>query len=212
MTRPHEAAGLVIDERRGARFAWFLVGCVAVLYCAYGASMGIYRGAVASLFSALKFPMLYLATFAICFPLFYVLNCLYGQRLAGSQCLRLLLIASSANALAVASFAPFSLLFSLTTTGSQADYRFIIGLQVAVLALAAFVSVIEMGLVFRATAARLGRRLRPGLVVSWAAVYALVLSQMAWVLRPWLGKWQIEYQPLRALGGSFLKALWDLLH
>jgi hypothetical protein len=211
LARPDEAAGLVLDERRGARFMWFLVGCVAVLYCAYGASMGIYRGGLACVFSAMKFPVLYLATFAVCFPMLYVLSCLYAQRLTGSQCLRLLLVAWSANALAVASFAPFSLLFSLTTTSSPADYHFIVGLQVAVLAVAAFISVIEIGLVFRATAARVGGRVRPGLVVSWALVYGFVLSQMSWVLRPWLGTWTRAYEPLRALEGSFLKAIWDLL-
>jgi len=212
LTRPHEAAGLVLDERRGARFAWFLVGCVAALYCAYGLSMGIYRGAACCLFSALKLPVLYLATFAVCLPLFYALNCAYEQRLTGPQCLRLLLIASSANALAVASFAPFSLFFSLTTSSSDADYHFILVLQVAVFAVAAFISVIEIGLVFRATAARLGRRLRPALVLSWAVLYAFVLSQMAWVLRPWVGTWGLDYEPLRPIGGSFFKALWDLLH
>jgi len=190
LTRPHEAAGLVLDERRGARFAWFLVGCVGALYCAYGLSMGIYRSAASCLFSALKLPVLYLLTFAICFPLFYVLNCLYAQRLTGSQCLRLLLIASSANALAVASFAPFSLFFSLTT--SKAGYWFIVSLQVAVFAVAAFISVVEIGVIFRATAARLGRRL------------PFVLSHMSWVLRPWVGTWDMPYRPLRAIEGSFI--------
>jgi hypothetical protein len=211
-TWPHDAAGLVLDERRGARLAWFLIGCVAALYCAYGLSMGIYRGASSCVFSALKLPVLYLATFAVCFPLFYVLNCLYAQRLTGAQCLRLLLIASSANALAVASFAPFSLFFSLTTSSSSADYRFVLVLQVAVFAVAALISVIEIGLIFRATAARVGRRLRTSLVLSWAALYAFVLSQMSWALRPWVGTWGLPYRPFRAIEGSFLKALWDLLH
>ena len=154
-------------------------------------------------------PLLYLATVSVCFPAFYVLNCLYEHRLTARQCLRLLLIATSTNALALASFAPVSLFFSLTT--SKEGYTFIVLLQVAVFAVAALLSVVAIGLIFRATAASLGRRLRPSLVVAWAALYAVVLSQMSWVLRPWIGTWNMPYSPFRAIGGSFIETIMQML-
>lgn len=209
LVRPERAADIVLERGRGVPFTRFLILAVAILYAIYGLSMGLYRGPSSCLFSALKLPVLYLATFTVCFPLFYVLNCLYEQRLPVGQCARLLLIATSANALALASFAPIGLFFSLTT--SRAGYTFIVLLHVAVFAVAALLSVIEIGVVFRATAASLGRRLRPTLVITWAALYAFVLSQMSWVLRPWIGAWTLEYAPFRPIGGSFIETILDLL-
>ena len=149
LVRPESAADLVLDRERGARFSRFLALAVAVLYAVYGLSMGVYRGAAATVFSALKLPLLYLATVTVCFPAFYVLNCLYEHRLSARQCLRLLLIATSTNALALASFAPVSLFFSLTT--SKAGYTFIVLLHVAVFMVAALLSVIAIGLIYGIT-------------------------------------------------------------
>ena len=126
------------------------------------------------------------------------------------QCLRMLVLAGSTNAVALASFAPISLFFTLTT--SRAGYTFLVLLQVAVFGVSALLSVVVIGMIFRATAASLGRRLRPALVVTWAALYAFVLSQMSWVLRPWIGTWSIEYAPFRPIGGSFIEAILKLLH
>jgi hypothetical protein len=202
LTRPERAAGLVIEEGRGA-FARVLVVAVAVLYAFYGLSMGLYHGVVPGVVSALKLPVLYVITLVICFPAFYALSALHAQRLTGGQCARLLLMATSANALALASFAPMSFFFTFTT--SRAGYNFIVVLQVAVFAAAAALSVVEIGLIFRAVAARLGRRVPVSLIGSWAVLYAFVLSQMSWVLRPWLGTWTTAYQPFRPIGGSFIE-------
>jgi hypothetical protein len=209
LVRPERAAALVLEREDGARFIRSLAVMVALLYALYGVSMGLYRGASSCLFSALKLPLLYLITLAVCLPAFYVVNCLYGQRLSVRQSLRLLLIATSTNALALASFAPVSVFFSLTTLKS--GYTFIVLLQVAVFAAAALLSVIEIGVVFRATAAHQGRRLRPSLVVTWAVLYGFVLSQMSWVLRPWIGTWTLEYAPFRPIGGSFIETILDML-
>jgi hypothetical protein len=209
LVRPESAAGLVLEPDPRARFTRFLALAVAALYALYGVSLGLYRGFESVLFSALKLPLLYLATLAVCFPAFYVLNCLYPQRLSARQCLRLLLLATSTNALALASFGPVSLFFALTT--SKAGYTFIVLLQVAVFAVAALLSVVAIGLILRATAASLGRRLRPSLIVTWALLYALVLSQMSWVLRPWLGAWSLPYAPFRPIGGSFIETIVRML-
>ena len=210
IVHPDSAVKLVLTPEKGERFTRFLVVAIAALYALYGVTMGVFRGLEAGLFSALKLPFLYLATLAVCFPAFYVLNCLYQQRLSAMQCLRMLVLAGSTNAVALASFAPISLFFTLTT--SRAGYTFLVLLQVAVFAVSALLSVVVIGMIFRATAASLGRRLRPALVVTWAALYAFVLSQMSWVLRPWIGTWSIEYAPFRPIGGSFIEAILKLLH
>ena len=209
LVRPDSAVDLVLGRKEGAPFTRFLIIAVAALYAVYGVSMGLFRGLNAGLFSGLKLPLLYLVTLTVCFFAFYVLNCIYAQRLSIRQCLRLLLLATSVNALALASFAPISFFFTFTT--SRAGYTFLILLQVAVFAVSALLSVVVIGLIFRATAASLGRRLHPALIVTWAALYAFVLSQMSWVLRPWIGSWSLEYAPFRPIGGSFIEAILKLL-
>ncbi len=209
LVRPARAGELVLAGEGGRPLARRLGLAVAVLYSFYGLSMGLYRGALPGVISALKLPFLYLTTLAVCFPVFYVLNCLHRQRLSTGQCGRLLLVATSTNALALASFAPVSFFFTFTT--SRAGYPFIVLLQVAVFAIAALLSVVEIALIFRATAARVGRRVPASLIASWAVLYAFVLSQMSWVLRPWIGTWTLEYRLFRPIGGSFIEAILDML-
>ena len=66
-------------------------------------------------------------------------------------------------------------------------------------------------LTFRATAAALGEQLRPVFILTWGAVYALIGTQMAWVLRPWIGSWDQPYSAFRPLGGSFIETIWRLI-
>jgi hypothetical protein len=179
------------------------------LYMLYGSSMGLFRGSGASVISGFKLPFLYLLTLLVCFPPFYVLNCLDGPRLGVRQGVRLLLIAASANAVALASYTPVSDFITLTT--SQSGYTFLVLMHVIVFAVSAILSLVVVALVFRATAAKLGYRLRPGVLATWALLYALVGTQMSWVLRPWVGTASQSYTLFRARGGSFIEMLWNLV-
>ena len=70
------------------------------MYATYGAGMGLFQGTFAGVVSALKMPLLFCATLAVCFPAFYAANCLVGPRLPVMVCVRLLLMAISTNAAA----------------------------------------------------------------------------------------------------------------
>ncbi|MBM3333399.1 hypothetical protein FJY63_01945 [Candidatus Sumerlaeota bacterium] len=210
LVHPDRAGRLVLDKRIGRGFDRFLVAGIAALYALYGLSMGLFRGYGPAAVSGLKLPFLYLLTLAVCLPAFYVLNCLWGSRLSVPECVRLLLVAVSSNAAALASYAPFSFFFTLTT--SRGGYRFLVLMHVAVFALSAIASVGVIALIFRATAAQLGRHLRAGVVVQWAILYAFVGTQMSWVLRPWVGSWSGPYAPFRPIGGSFIESLYNLIH
>jgi hypothetical protein len=41
----------------------------------------------------------------------------------------------------------------------------------------------------------------------WGVLYGVVGTEMAWVLRPWIGWGEIEYTPFRPLQESFIEAL-----
>src|SRR5690242_15825912 len=66
---------------------WTLVGLCAL----YGAATGAYAGPAQAVSAALKLPLLFLGTLAICFPGFFVIQVLVGSRLRLSQVLTLVL-------------------------------------------------------------------------------------------------------------------------
>jgi hypothetical protein len=207
LTHPHLAGRFISDRAIPRVELWLLLG-VAAAYAIYGSSMGITRGSFPAAVSALKLPLLYLLTLTICFPCFYALNGLLGPRLRLRSCVRLLLLAISANAIALLSYAPVSFFFSLTTsTATAGGYRFILLMHVAVFSGAGLISMGIILLVFRAAAAELQQRARPAFLGVFAAVYGLVGLQAAWVLRPWVGSWFIEYQPFRPIGSSIFETV-----
>lgn len=211
LVHPDRGGELVIGETRQPGIERFLIVLIVSLYAFYGVSMGLFRSEwLPPIVSAIKMPLLYMFSLTVCFYPLYVLNVMFGPGLKPIQCLRLLLLAISANAAAVASYAPLSIFFTLTT--SRDGYTFLILMHVVVLALAALASVAVIGFIFRATARRAGRRLSAMFMFTWATLYAFVGTQMSWLLRPWLGSWTEAYQILRPRGGSFLEALWALLN
>ncbi|MBX3728419.1 MAG: hypothetical protein KF858_04470 [Candidatus Sumerlaeia bacterium] len=211
LVNPERGAALVLDEEGGRAFVIWLASGVAGLYFLYGASMGCYRGWFPGIVSGLKLPFLYLCSLVVCFPPLYVLNALLGPRLTVGQCLRLLLMALSANAAALASYALVSLFFSLTTSREQAGYGMLVLMHVGVFAVSGMVSLAVVAVLFRATGRLAGRPVSSLFVLLWGSMYGIVGMQMAWLLRPWIGTWNIEYQPLRPLEGSFFEAVWQLL-
>ncbi|MFO1491030.1 MAG: hypothetical protein U1F77_18570 [Kiritimatiellia bacterium] len=77
----------------------------AVAYGVYGLTMGSFRGVFPAVMSGLKLPWLFLFSLGISLPALYVLNILFGPRLDLRSCLRLLTLAVSVNAMALASYA-----------------------------------------------------------------------------------------------------------
>ncbi|MDK2971228.1 MAG: hypothetical protein PWP23_983 [Candidatus Sumerlaeota bacterium] len=211
LVEPHRAGRIVLGSEAPPGFTRRLTLAVAVLYCIYGVSMGSYRGIYPALISGLKLPFLYLFSLLVCFPPLYVLNGLLGPRLSPRQCMRLLVLAMSANAAALASYALFSLFFGLTTSHAQDGYSFLVLMHVGVFATSGCLSLTVIGMIFRATARELGRRLHPAFLAGWGILYGVVGAQTAWLLRPWIGTWDIPYQPLRPIEGSFFESVWMLL-
>ncbi len=209
LLHPEEAGRVVLGQGTPPGFTWRLAALVIVSYGIYGFCMGIFRGLYPGIVSGLKLPFLYIFTLLICFPPLYVLNCILGPALRIRQVTRLLLLATSANAVALASYSPFALFFTLTT--SKDGYQFLVLMHVVVFAIAGILSLIVIGLVFRGTARAAGKRLRISFLIAWGILYAAVGTQMSWILRPWIGAWNVEYTPLRPFGGSFIESVWALL-
>jgi hypothetical protein len=209
---------------------------IVLLGMVYGLCMGIYallRGDSASLLQFIsgmvKVPALFLLTLLVTFPSLYVFNALVGSRLNPGALWRLLTSSVALNMAILASFGPIVAFFSLSTT----SYSFMLLLNVLVFAAAG-----GLGLKFLLrTLHRLSlnqpdgtppfitegqdsvgpldnpSRSAPARQVTmlfrcWIVVFGLVGSQMAWVLRPFLGCPDQPFSFFRARESNFFEAVW----
>jgi hypothetical protein len=189
--------------------------------------------------SGAKIPLLFLLTLLVTFPSLYVFNALVGSRLDLVALLRLLLASLGVTLAVLASFGPIVAFFSVSTT----SYSFIVLLNVAfcttagVLGLAFLRQTLHrLTIVKPPTPAptppplplpagslppgpldlpagqALGSHVR-GVFRCWMVLFALVGSQMAWVLRPFIGQPWAPFSYFRPRGDNFFIAVWQhLLH
>lgn len=205
VSQPAEAPPVILGAAAPPGFIRFLLFLTILAYAVYGASMGLFVGWIPASVSALKFPLLYLATLAICIVPLYTANCVFGVALRFRALVRLLLMMLSANGVVIASYVPVSYFFVFTS--SIDAYSFLIVMHVGVLVLSAGASLAVNVMIIRAVARETGQSVRPGVVAFWAGLYAVVGAHTAWTLRPWIGNPDEAYQAFRPIGGSFLESL-----
>lgn len=121
----------VFEERElGRLIGQLCLSSVAALAC-YGAVLGASSSFLQALSSAVKLPVLFLATLAICMPTLYLFNLVFGARLSIRQAVALVLVAVAVISALSLAFAPISLFFLVTAP----NYEFFKLLNVAILAL-----------------------------------------------------------------------------
>lgn len=172
-----------------------------IFFALYGGVMGSTHSLWQSLSSALKLPILFLATLFICAPTLYFFNVLFGSNQSLTQNIALILTAITVTAVILLSFAPITLFFLLTTS----QYQFFKLLNVGIFAIAGW-----MGVRFLAQGMRVvsdnGRGATEGrgwVLRLWMLLYAFVGSQLAWTIRPFIGAPAIPFELFRQLGGNF---------
>lgn len=181
----------VADERDlGGLIRQMLVSSV-VSMASYGTVVGFAHSPWQAIASAIKLPVLFLLTLAICLPTLYLFNLVWGGRLSVRQVIALALSAITITSALTLAFAPITLFFHITAQ----SYEFFVLLNVAILTLTGAV-----GLRFLADGTRsLNRSLAEGqdeppqarvngrLLTAWLWLYAFVGTQLAWTLRPFFG-------------------------
>jgi len=85
----------------------------------YGAVMGSSASLWQALSSAVKLPLLFVATLVICSPTLYFFNVLYGSNQSLTQNVALMLTAITVTSVLLLSLAPIVVFFLLTTSGYQ---------------------------------------------------------------------------------------------
>jgi hypothetical protein len=166
----------------------------------YGAVMGSTHSLWQALSSAVKLPVLFLATLFVCAPTLYFFNVLFGSDQSLTQNVALILTAITVTAVLLLSFAPITLFFLLTTS----QYQFFKLLNVAIFAVSGMMGVVFLAQGMQIVAGpRAGNDARKWVLRLWIFVYAFVGSQVAWTIRPFIGAPSIRFELFRQLGGNF---------
>ncbi len=148
----------------------------------YGAAMGAYSGRpLQMLVSALKLPLLLLASALVCLPALYAMCAAW--RLSFRDALLAVGASQAALAVTLAAFAPLLLVFY----GSIGAYpQALLGNGVCFL-----VATVVAHVVLRRRLAHAGARR------AWTMLYGFVAVQAAWVLRPFIGDPSLPVRFLR---------------
>lgn len=149
----------------------------------YGFSMGIHHGTLQAASSAFKLPLLFLVTALFCVPSLYTFNVLLGQRFRFMQTVALMTTTLGTTTILLASLAPISLFFTLTTN----DRAFLLLMHVAICGLCGIYGVRYLYRGCTYIAFRMEQPLNTFLLRMWITIYAIVGMQLSWRLRPFLG-------------------------
>ncbi|MGC4757101.1 hypothetical protein [Micromonospora trifolii] len=125
----------IVGERDLNALTGRMLTSSAIALACYGAVLGFFHSPLMALTSALKLPLLFLVTLAICLPTLYLFNLVFGARLSVRQSLALVMVAITVTSMLAVAFAPISLFFLITAN----DYGFFKLLNVAILTLSALV-------------------------------------------------------------------------
>jgi hypothetical protein len=125
----------VVEDRDLTKLTAQMLGSSMIALAVYGAVLGSFHSVLMALTSAVKLPLLFLVTLAICLPTLYLFNLVFGARLSVRQSLSLVMVALTVTAMLALAFAPISLFFLITAP----DYGFFKLLNVAILGLSALV-------------------------------------------------------------------------
>jgi hypothetical protein len=191
-----------VELGRKLRFA---LGTLLVLGGLYGAVAGAYSGPLQAISAGAKLPFLFLATFAVCFPAFYVVQVLVGSQLRLLQVVVLVTSALALTAIVLAAFIPVPAFFLIT----GANYYFQHLLHIVVVGAAGIFGMYVLHDGLTTICERRGVYPRKAITIMrlWAVLFGFVGIQMAWNLRPFLGD---RNQPFRLIGhyqGNFYEAV-----
>jgi hypothetical protein len=152
----------------------------------YGAAMGTFGGnahprLLQMLFSAIKVPLLLLATFSLSLPSYFVLNTLLGLRNDVGDAIRALLATQAGLTIILCAFAPFTLFWYASFAGYEGAVFF----NTLMFASASVAGQFLLRRLYRPLIARDLRH--RALLRLWLLIYAFVGIQMGWLLRPFIG-------------------------
>ena len=183
----------------------YAAATIVVLAGFFGSVAGAYSGPLQALSAGIKLPFLCFATFAVCFPAFYVVQVLVGSRLRLLQVAVLVLAALALTSILLAAFVPITAFFLVT--GANYYFQHLLNIALAGVAGLFGMYALHTGLTVVCEKRNVYPRKALTIMRAWAVLFAFVGIQLAWNLRPFLGD---RNQPFRVLGhyeGNFYAAV-----
>ena len=193
-----DGAGLGQKLRYGALTVIALAGF-------FGLVAGAYSGPAQALSAGIKLPLLFFATFLVCFPALFVVQVLVGSRLRLPQVVVLVLGALALTSILLAAFVPITAFFLIT----GANYYFQHLLNIAIAGVAGLFGMYALHDGLSVVCEKRGVYPRKALTImrAWALLFAFVGIQLAWNLRPFLGDRNQPFQVLGKYQGNFYAAV-----
>lgn len=195
----------VVDGVELPRKLRYATATMVVLSGFFGAVAGAYSGPLQAVSAAIKLPFLFFATFAVCFPAFYVVQVLVGSRLRLLQVVVMVLTALALASILLAAFVPITAFFLVT--GANYYFQHLLNIVLAGLAGLFGMYALHQGLTLVCEKRGVYPKKALTIMRVWALLFAFVGIQLAWNLRPFLGD---RNQPFRVLGryeGNFYAAV-----
>ncbi len=171
----------------------------------FGLVAGAYSGPAQAVSAGLKLPFLFFATFAVCFPAFFVVQVLVGSRLRLLQVAVLVFGALALSSVLLAAFVPITAFFLIT----GANYYFQHLLNIAIAGVAGLFGMYALHEGLSVVCEKRGVYPRKALTImrAWAVLFAFVGIQLAWSLRPFLGDRNEPFQVFGRYQGNFYAAV-----
>lgn len=165
-----------------------------------GSPMDAGHKALLVLITAVKVPCLFLLTLLIVWPPIYVSNAFMGARNSWRQITAMLLGGTAISSTMLASMVTVSFFFTLTSR----QYDFIKLLHVLFFAYAGIVGLIFLQRCIGQLSPSLNTR---RLAFLWLLLYIFVGTQLAWVMRPFVGSPNEPFQVFRPRSGNFYESV-----
>lgn len=153
--------------------------------------------------SAIKVPLLFLLTLVIVLPPVYVSNAFVGAQFSFRQMLACLLATVAITTTVLASMASVAFFFALTSK----SYNFIKLLHVLFFVYAGVMGLGYLDRTVSQIAEYGGRRTPRRILLVWILLYMFVGTQLAWVLRPFVGSPDLELTIFRPRTGNFYESV-----
>lgn len=151
----------------------------------YGLTMGVYHSPAQALLSAVKTPLLFLVTLAICLPALHFVGLLFGATTRVAQTLTAVLSGITRTCVLLGALSPIPLLFAV----SRASYRFQLLLHVAIFGFCGVAGIRSMmtGLTDVPDGAH-ATPISRDVLRAWIVLYMFVGAQTAYLLSPFIGR------------------------
>lgn len=142
-------------------------------------SVGLYSDWVHILYLMIKLPFLFLCAFILSLAAGFVMISLFGGRLTLAELAMEVLGMLVVTVLVLASVSP---IFAFQSLSYQPHDRFLV-FTLALFGLALLIGLLRLRSVFQ----RAGMPSPNTAITAWTLIYGVVLLQLVWLLRPWVG-------------------------